>query len=77
MITAIREQLHQQIDSLPEDVVQLIADFALFVAARRQIAPTYTDWDSNQWQDFALGQFFRADDEVEYSLENAQEIYHP
>ncbi len=73
----IREQLYQQIDNLPDDVVEQIADFALFVMARRQITPSYANWGSNQWQDFALGQLFREDDEVEYSLEDAQEIYNP
>jgi len=73
----IREQLYKQIDNLPDDVVEQIADFTLFVMARRRITPGYVDWDSNQWQDFALGQLYREDDEVEYSLEDAQEIYHP
>lgn len=77
MATAIREQLHQQIDTLPEEVVQVIADFALFLMARRQIVPTITDWESNQWQAFTLDQFFRDDDPVEYGLEDAKEIYHP
>lgn len=71
-----REQLRQQIDSLPDDVVEQIADFTLFVMARRQIAPDYIDWDRNQWQDFALGQFFREDEEIEYYLDDAQEIFH-
>ena len=73
----IREQLYKQIDDLPDDVVEQIADFTLFVMARRQIAPSHVGWSSNQWQDFALGQLFREDDEVEYSLEDAQEIYNP
>jgi len=76
MVT-IREQLYKQIDSLPDDVVEQIADFTLFVMARRRITPSYVDWGSSQWQDFALGQLFREDDEVEYSLEDAQEIYNP
>jgi hypothetical protein len=76
-VGTIREQLYRQIESLPDDVVEQIADFTLFVMARRQIAPSYVDWDSHQWQDFALGQLFREDDEVEYSLEDAQEVYHP
>ena len=71
----IREQLYKQIDNLPDDVVEQIADFTLFVMARRQTTPSYVDWDSSQWQDFALAQLFREDDEVEYSLEDAQEIY--
>lgn len=73
----IREQLHQQIDRLPDEVVEQIADFTLFVMARRQIRPTYADWDYNQWQVFTLEHFFREADDVEYSLEDAQEIYHP
>ena len=78
MITmATREQLYKQIDNLPDDIVEQIADFTLFVMARRQITPNYTDWNSEQWQDFALGQLYREDDEVEYSLKDAREIYHP
>lgn len=79
MTTAnFREQLHQQIESLPDDIVQQIADFTFFVMARRDIAPTYADWTNREWQEFSMEQFLRdADDEVEYTLEDAQEIYHP
>ena len=72
----IREQLHKQIEHLPDEVVQEIADFTLFVMARRQIKPVYTDWEDNQWQTFALEQLFREGDDIEYSLDDAQEIYH-
>ena len=71
----IREQLHKQIDVLPDEVVEQIADFAVFVMARKNITPQYSDWDSNDWQDFTLAQFFREDDEVEYTLKDAQEVY--
>jgi hypothetical protein len=77
MATKIREQLHEQIDHLPDHLVEQIADFTLFVMARRQIAPLYSDWSQREWQDFTLAQFFREDDDVEYSLEDAKEIYHP
>ena len=72
-----REQLHHQIDYLPDDIVQQVADFTYFVMARREITPLYADWDDSQWQDFSLGQFFRESDEVEYTLKDAQEVYHP
>ena len=75
-IGTIREQLYRQIESLPDDVVEQIADFTLFVMARRKIAPSYTDWGGHQWQDFTLEQLFRENDEVEYSLEDAKEVYH-
>ena len=35
----------------------------------------YTEWESTEWQDFSLTQLFAEDDEIEYSLEDAQEIY--
>ncbi|MEM9276296.1 MAG: hypothetical protein AAGA80_25585 [Cyanobacteria bacterium P01_F01_bin.143] len=35
----------------------------------------YTNWQNKDWQEFSLEQFFREEDEVEYSLEDAQEIY--
>jgi enoyl reductase-like protein len=72
-----REQLFKQINSLPDDIVQQIADFTFFVMARRKITPLYAEWKSSQWQDFTLEQFFREEDEVEYTLKDAQEIYRP
>lgn len=72
-----REQLYKQIDSLPDDAVEQIADFVLFVMAKRRIGPGYADWGSQQWQEFALEQLFRDEDEVEYSLKDAREIYEP
>lgn len=72
-----RKQLKKQIDTLPDDIVQQIADFTFFVMARRELAPEYVDWTDNQWQNFSLEQFFQEDDEVEYTLDDAQEIYHP
>jgi hypothetical protein len=74
---AIREQLHKQIDILPDEVVEQIADFAVFVMVRKNITPKYGDRDQSQWQDFALAQFFIEEDEVEYTLKDAQEIYRP
>jgi len=71
----IRDQLHEQIDKLPDEIVQQIADFALFVMARRDIAPHYEEWEDQQWNEFSLAQFFYEDDEVEYDIEDAQEIY--
>lgn len=79
MATAtIRELLHRQIDVLPDEVVQQIADFALFVAARRKIGGDYVDWDAEQWEKFAIEQFFRdTDDDVVYTFNDAKEIYRP
>ncbi|MCB9419349.1 MAG: hypothetical protein H6667_06075 [Ardenticatenaceae bacterium] len=75
--TISREQLLKQISSLPDDLVQQIADFTFFMMARRKIAPLYANWSNRQWQDFTLEQFFHEDDEVEYTLKDAKEIYHP
>ena len=66
--SAIREQLHKQIDHLPDELVEQIVDFTLFVMARRKIKPLYDEWSPSKWQDFALSQFFREEDEVEYTL---------
>lgn len=73
----LREQLHKQIDRLPDEIVEQIADFTLFVMTRRQAASSYEEWDLDQWQKFALDQFFRDPDEVEYTLKDAKRIYRP
>ncbi len=74
--TQIRKQLHKRIDNLPDDIIEQIADFTLFIMAKKHITPVYEEWEGHQWQDFALEQFFREVDDVEYSLQDAQEIYH-
>jgi hypothetical protein len=41
------------------------------------IISEYTDWQSTEWQNFALIQLLGEDDEIEYSLEDAEEIHQP
>lgn len=71
-----REQLHQQIDSLPDHLIDQIAKFMQILTAKQEILE-YSDWESGQCQKFSLAQFFSEDDEIEYFLEDAQEIYKP
>ncbi len=71
----VREQLHKRIDALPDELVEQVADFTLFVIAKKQTPLSYEEWTLHQWQDFTLEQFFREEDDVEYSLADAQEIY--
>jgi hypothetical protein len=72
-----RDQLHRQIDLLPDDLIEQIADFALFLLAKRKAAPPYEEWSEQQWQNFSLEQFFREDDDVTYTIADAKEVYHP
>jgi hypothetical protein len=76
-MTHLREQLHKQIDRLPDEIVELIADFTSFILARRLSSEGYEEWNHSQWQNFLMEQFFREDDEVEYTLKDAREIYRP
>ena len=74
----IRDRLHRQIEQLPDELIEQVADFALFLLAKQKAAPAYEDWSEQQWQEFALQQFFRNEvDEVEYSLKDARQVYHP
>ncbi len=73
----IREQLYRQLAMLPDDIVEQIADFTLFIMARKQITTNYAEWGHGQWEYFALEQLFREDDEVTYALDEAKEIYQP
>lgn len=74
-IHSMREQLHHYIDHLPEDSLNQVADFVVFLMARQQMSNTYTDWTEAEWQDFVLGQFFSDADEVDYTLDDAIEVY--
>jgi len=69
----LRKQVQQQIESLPEDVLQEVADFMAFVLARRGYEGEIDDWDDASWQQMALEQFFREDEAVEYTIEDAIE----
>ena len=75
--TLRRDQLHKQIDLLPDNLVEQVADFALFLLAKRKAAPEYEDWSEQQWQNFSLEQFFREDDDVTYTIADAKEVYRP
>ncbi len=75
---SLREQLRQQIEHLPDELLLEFADFMAFVLARRQNALPYAEWNESQWRDFTLGQFFReTEGDVEYTLADAQEVFHP
>jgi hypothetical protein len=71
----VREQLRRQLDLLPDDVIVEIADFAAFILARREGKQTYVDWTDREWERLALSQFLRDADDVEYTLDDAQEVY--
>ena len=71
---SVREQLRRQLELLPDDLVVEIADFAAFIMARRQGRLAYGDWTESEWQQRALSQLLREADNVEYTLDDAQEI---
>jgi len=77
MTTTLREKLHRQIDLLPDPLVEQIVDFTLFVMSRRQIRPVYEDWEGTEWSNFALAALFEEEDEIVYSLNEAEEVYRP
>jgi hypothetical protein len=71
-----REKLRQQIDSLPDHLIEQIARFTQKLTSK-QYSSEYSDWENGQWQEFSLAQFFIEDDEIEYFPKDAQEIYKP
>lgn len=73
----LKDQLHKQIDRLPDEIVEIIADFTSFILARRRSSEGYADWKRSQWQELSIEQFFRDEDEVEYTLKDAREVYRP
>lgn len=76
-VIALRELLQQQIAKVPDELLPEISDFIAFITTRRQ-GVTYVDWSAEEWRDFTLAQFMRdTDDDVEYSLEDAKEVFHP
>lgn len=77
MSATIREELHQQIDRLPDDIVEKIANFTRLISPKPNNISEYNNWQDENWQKFSLEQFFKEGYEIEYSLADAQEIYQP
>ena len=77
MSVTSREQLHQQIDQLPDHIVEQIANFTSSIITQQSNIPKYSNWEDKDWQEFSLQNFFREENEIEYCLEDAQEIYTP
>ena len=46
MSSTTREQLHQQIDSLPDHIVEQIASLILSITQQKIGVSEYTDWQS-------------------------------
>jgi len=69
-----REQLHRQIDQLPDRALEVIAKFIQSVETEHPDFPEYANWKGKDWQAFSIQQFSRDQDEVEYSIEDAQEV---
>jgi hypothetical protein len=74
MLINTREKLHQQIDNLPDSIIEIIDKFTQTLIAKQETSG-YCDWESGQWQEFSLAEFFSEDDEIEYFLEDAREVY--
>jgi ASC-1-like (ASCH) protein len=77
MSVTSREQLHQQIDQLPDHIVEQIANFTSSIITQQSNIPKYSNWEDKDWQEFSLQNFFCEENEIEYCLEDAQEIYTP
>jgi vesicle coat complex subunit len=74
---SLRKQIQQQIEALPEDILREVADFMAFVVARRRYEGEIADWDEETWQQMAIEQFFRESSDVEYTIDDAIEVYEP
>jgi hypothetical protein len=74
MLVNTREKLHRQIDNLPDSIIEIIDEFTQTLIAKQKTSG-YCDWESGQWQEFSLAEFFSEDDEIEYFLEDAREVY--
>ena len=68
MSVTSRQKLHQQIDQLPDRIVEQIANFTSSIITQQSNMPEYSNWENKDWQEFSLQIFFRKEDEIEYSL---------
>jgi len=54
MSVTSREQLHQQIDQLPDHIVEPIVNFASSMITKKNNIPEYSNWEDKDWQEFSL-----------------------
>lgn len=74
---SLRKTLHQRIDVMPDFMVHRLATVIDIFTSRFANDAEIVDWTEEEWQSFAMKQFFRDedDDPVVYTLNDAQEIY--
>jgi len=68
----LKTELHQKIDHFTEKQLELLAKIACFI--EQNDLKEYEDWTDQEWQKLAL-QSLWDDDEVEYTLADAKEVY--
>ena len=73
MTASTRDELRRQLDFLPDDMLQEVADFVAFILARRGKLD-YENWTEEEWRAFSATQFLKEADDVEYSLKDAEDI---
>ena len=66
-----------QVDVTPLETTPAPVSTGSLFGAYPELKAITEDWGQKEWQDFALEQFFREDDEVEYTLKDAKEVYRP
>ena len=72
----LREKMQIQLNLLPESLLQEVVDFTAFIMARHNIESPYSDWQDGEWSQFALDHLLReSDDDVEYTIADAEEVY--
>ncbi len=52
------EKLHQQIDQLPDHIVEQIANFTSSIITQQSNIPECSNWEDKDWQEFSLQIFF-------------------
>ena len=63
--------------NLPEDTIVQVDVTPLETAPVPDMKAITEDWEQAEWQDFALEQFFCEEDEIEYTIKDAKEVYRP
>jgi hypothetical protein len=70
----VKEQRQRQSELLLDDILVEIAGFTGLVLARRKMPVLDQEWSERDWQAFALQQFLRESTDVEYTIEDVEEV---
>ncbi|MFM1841273.1 MAG: hypothetical protein RLZZ490_4 [Cyanobacteriota bacterium] len=70
----LRKKIHQKIDQIPEDQLEMV-DKRIKDSIDKWVGVLYENSSDEDWQNLAIQSLWEKEEEVEYTLADAKEVY--